>query len=138
MKIFKYCLMAAIMVFSFALPSLAVDNEVGEEDSNVSDTAPVVVYASVADNPDYELTDTRLLSVSPVTSSSSSGLKSALLGVLGDYDAIVVEYEYTSTNGYTSYLREVQPDYVWISSAALLALVIYCLFRLGGCILNDR
>lgn len=76
-------------------------------------------------------------SVSPIKPSDTTGLKSALLGVLGNYDPVIVEYEYSDRSGYTSYLREVQPDYVWLSSCALLALVIYCLFRLGGALIRE-
>lgn len=84
------------------------------------------------DDPDVTITNISLASVSPVTPSSTSGLKAALLGILGNYDPVIVEYQYSSGNGYTNYLREIQPDYVWLCSAALLALVIYCLFKLGG------
>lgn len=84
------------------------------------------------DDPSITITDISLYSVSPVTPSSTSGLKAALLGILGNYDPVIVEYQYSSGNGYTNYLREVQPDYVWLCSAALLALVIFCLFKLGG------
>lgn len=76
-------------------------------------------------------------SVSPIKPSDTSGLKAALLGVLGNYDPVVVEYQYSGGNGYTNYLREVQPDYAWICSFVLLALVIFCLFRLGGALLRD-
>lgn len=76
-------------------------------------------------------------SVSPITPSDTSGLKSALLGVLGSYDPVIVEYEYSDRNGYKNYLRDVQPDYVWLCSCALLALVIYCLFRLGGALIRE-
>ena len=84
------------------------------------------------DDPSVTITNISLASVAPVTPSSTSGLKAALLGILGNYDPVVVEYQYSSGNGYTNYLREIQPDYVWLCSAALLALVIYCLFKLGG------
>lgn len=97
-----------------------------EVDDDVSLT-PVSI-----DGPDVTITDISLASVSPITPSSTSGLKSALLGILGNYDPVIVEYQYASGNGYTNYLREIQPDYVWLCSAALLALVIYCLFKLGG------
>ena len=76
-------------------------------------------------------------SVSPVEPSDTTGLKSALLGVLGSYDPVIVEYQYSDRNGYTNYLRDVQPDYVWLCSCALLALVIYCLFRLGGALIRE-
>ena len=76
-------------------------------------------------------------SVSPIKPSDTSGLKSALLGVLGNYDPVVVEYQYSDGDGRTRFLREVQPDYVWLCSCALLALVIYCLFRLGGALIRE-
>lgn len=84
------------------------------------------------DDPGVTITDISLSSVAPVTPSSTSGFKAALLGILGNYDPVIVEYQYQSSQGYNNYLREVQPDYVWLCSAALLALVIYCLFKLGG------
>lgn len=96
----------------------------GNNDSSLS---PVSI-----DDPGVTITDISLSSLSPVTPSSTSGLKAALLGILGNYDPVIVEYQYSSGNGYTNYLREVQPDYVWLCSAAFLALVIFCLFKFGG------
>lgn len=93
------------------------------------DDAPAPVSI---DDPGVTITDISLASVAPVTPSSTSGLKAALLGILGNYDPVIIEYQYSNGNGYTNYLREVQPDYVWLCSAALLALVIFCLFKLGG------
>lgn len=84
------------------------------------------------DDPGVTITDISISSVAPVAPSSTSGFKAALLGILGNYDPVIVEYQYQSSQGYNNYLREVQPDYVWLCSAALLALVIYCLFKLGG------
>lgn len=95
----------------------------------VRDSTPTPVSI---DDPGVTITDISLSSVAPVTPSSTSGLKAALLGILGNYDPVIVEYQYQSSQGYNNYLREVQPDYVWLCSAALLALVIYCLFKLGG------
>nr|DAU35613.1 MAG TPA: hypothetical protein [Inoviridae sp.] len=106
-------------VYVLTQPASEVDNDYA--------AAPVSI-----DDPDVTITDISLASVSPITPSSTSGLKAALLGILGNYDPVVVEYQYASGNGYTNYLREIQPDYVWLCSAALLALVIYCLFKLGG------
>lgn len=99
------------------------------EGTNYGDLTDIPVGASI-DN-------ITVTSVSPVQPSDTTGLKSALLGVLGSYDPVIVEYEYSDRNGYKNYLRDVQPDYVWLCSCALLALVIYCLFRLGGALLRD-
>ncbi|QRV61726.1 hypothetical protein [Inovirus sp.] len=97
--------------------------------ANYGDLTDIPVGASI-DN-------ITVTSVSPVEPSDTSGLKSALLGVLGSYDPVIVEYEYSDRNGYKNYLRDVQPDYVWLCSCALLALVIYCLFRLGGALIRE-
>lgn len=86
---------------------------------------------------DVVLTGVSRVSVPPVTPSSTSGLKAALLTVLGNYDPVVVVYQYnTSSSGYSSYATDIQPDYVWIASAVLLCLVIWCLFKLGGALLR--
>lgn len=86
---------------------------------------------------DVVLTGISRVSVPPVTPSSTTGLKAALLTVLGNYDPVVVVYQYnTSSSGYSSYATDIQPDYVWIASAVLLCLVIWCLFKLGGALLR--
>lgn len=83
------------------------------------------------------LTGISRVSVPPVTPSSTTGLKAALLTVLGNYDPVVVVYQYNaSSSGYSSYATDIQPDYAWIASAALLCLVILCLFKLGGALLR--
>lgn len=88
-------------------------------------------------NDDVVLTGVSRVSISPVTPSSTSGLKAALLTVLGNYDPVVVVYQYnTSSSGYSSYATDIQPDYAWIASAALLCLVIWSLFKLGGALLR--
>lgn len=86
---------------------------------------------------DVVLTGVSRVSIPPVTPSSTSGLKAALLTVLGNYDPVVVVYQYNSSgSGYSSYTTDIQPDYAWIASAALLCLVILCLFKLGGALLR--
>lgn len=72
-----------------------------------------------------------LTSLEPVTAADSNGLKAVILELLGDYSPVIVEYAYESSNGYTNYLREVQPDFPWLVSAAIFAIVLYCLIRMG-------
>lgn len=74
----------------------------------------------------------------PVTAADASGLKAILLDLLGDYDAVQVEWAYENNNGYTSYTREIQPDYPWLCSAAIFAIVLYCLIRMGVAMLCKR
>lgn len=86
---------------------------------------------------DVVLTGISRVSVPPVTPSSTSGLKAALLSVLGNYDPVVVVYEYNiSSSSSSRYVTDSQPDYAWIASAALLCLVIWCLFKLGGALIR--
>lgn len=126
------------------------DDSSGSSDSQVSDggnTFYILAPPASSEGPNYgDLTDIpvgasidniAVASVSPVQPSDITGLKSALLGVLGSYDPVIVEYEYSDRNGYKNYLRDVQPDYVWLCSCSLLALVIYCLFRLGGALIRE-
>lgn len=74
--------------------------------------------------------------LAPVTPSDTTGVKAVLLSFIGNYDPPVVQYEYTTSNNYKQYVNDIQPDYVWICSFALIALFIYCLFKLGGGLLR--
>lgn len=86
---------------------------------------------------DVVLTGVSRVSVPPVTPSSTTGLKAALLTVLGNYDPVVVVYEYNiSSSSSSRYVTDTQPDYAWIASAVLLCLVIWCLFKLGGALIR--
>lgn len=83
------------------------------------------------------LTDVVVTSgLAPVTPTDTSGVKAVLLSFIGNYDPPIVQYEYTTNNNYKQYVNEIQPDYVWICSFALIALFIYCLFKLGGGLLR--
>lgn len=93
-------------------------------DDGASPSNPVLTDAVVATG------------LAPVTPSDTSGVKAVLLSFIGDYDPPVIQYEYTTNNNYKQYVNEIQPDYVWICSFALIALFIYCLFKLGGGLLR--
>ena len=86
---------------------------------------------------DFVLTNVAVVTgLSPVTPNDTTGLKAVLLSFVGNYDPPIVQFEYTTNNNYKSYVNEIQPDYVWICSFALIALFIYCLFKLGGGLLR--
>ena len=134
---------------SLADPAFEVDSsgEVPPEVTPGGNTVYVLSPPSVVESEFVEdvgidpvndtITDINILtSVAPVTPSDTSGLKAVLLGLLGNYDPVIVEYQFQSSQGYNNYLREVQPDYVWLCSFALLALMIFCIFRLGGALLR--
>lgn len=71
------------------------------------------------------------------TTIPTGSLRYVLTQVIGPYSPVVVQYQYTSGSN-TAYLREIMPDYVWMFSAAIFALVLYCVFRLWGAILCRR
>lgn len=98
--------------------------EEGDDISGAAPSYPVLTASVVATG------------LAPVTPSDATGLKAVLLSFIGNYDPPVVQYEYTTSNNYKQYVNEIQPDYVWICSFALIALFIYCLFRLGGALLR--
>lgn len=112
--------------------------ELYDVESVISDAPVLSDYIPLDD--EMQLVDVTLLtSLAPVTPSDATGLKAVLLSFLGNYDPIVAEYRYMNSNSSTySYLREVQPDYVWLCSCALLVVMIYCLFKLGGALLCRR
>lgn len=85
-----------------------------------------------------ELTGVRLMSVAPVEPADDGSLKSVFLSLIGSYDPVVLEYQYTSSQGYVSYLREVQLDYPWLASALLFIVVLWCVFKVGGRILWNK
>lgn len=90
----------------------------------------------------FQLEDDYSVSVISVQSSpntpvtSSTGLKGVLIQLFGPYDPTITQLRYqsnTSTN-YT-YVNDISPDYPWLCSCAVFAIVLYCVFRLGGALL---
>lgn len=84
------------------------------------------------------------ISISPLYNLDSSNtpipagtLRAVLTSVIGPYSPVVVQYQYTNGTN-TAYLREILPDYQWMISAAIFALVLYCVFRLWGAIICKR
>lgn len=86
----------------------------------------------------HEESEEIIRSVSPITPSEASGFKSVLLSLFGNYDTIVTEHRYTNSNGYTSVSIDIEEDWVWIISAAIFSLFLYCIFRLIGGVFFGR
>lgn len=120
-----------------------LDSYISSDSSDSSNSADSSAPADTAesnplDTSDMVLESVDVYSVSPVTPENTTGLKAVILGLIGNYDTVVTDYTYTSNNGYVSHTIEVQPDYVFICSFAMLCLIIYCLFRLGGALIGIR
>lgn len=73
----------------------------------------------------------------PIT--SSTGLKGVLLDLFGPYMPTITQLQYRQgSNQYYTYTNDISPDYPWLCSAAIFAIVLYCVFRLGGSLLCKR
>lgn len=81
----------------------------------------------------YENTSFQQLRIS---ASDTSGLHAILLSLIGDYNPIVKDYTYQSSNGYANHSIEIQPDWSWILSCALFIVVIFSVFHLFGVVLK--
>lgn len=64
-----------------------------------------------------------------VSPSDSNGLKAIVLSLIGDYETVVTDYTYQSSNGYYSHSIQIERDWSWIVSACIFALVIFCTIR---------
>lgn len=82
--------------------------------------------------------DIETYALEPITPSDATGLKAVLLSVLGNYESIVTDYRYQNASGNWQYLREIQPDYVWLASAGVFGLLLWCTFRMAGGIFCRR
>lgn len=94
------------------------------------DDIPVVQDTPVVTN--TEVTQLR------ISANQTTGLHSVMLQLIGDYNPIVKDYTYTSSNGYTSHSIDIQPDWSWIASCAVFIVVLYSVFRLIGGIFSNR
>lgn len=136
MKKLQFLFVTLLVIFSLSIPAFAAEGEsTGETNTEV--IVPNVYITNEIDTGEDlgEYVGTSVYALNPVTSSNTSGLKSVLLDFVGDWDSIVVEHAYESSNGYTNYVREIQLDYPWLCACGLLVVIIYCLFKLGGALL---
>lgn len=135
MKRFLVVFLGLIIVLSVNLTAFAA--EAGEGETVVETVVPDVTIINEIDTGEDlgEYVGTTVYALNPVGSSDANGLKAIMLALIGDWDSIVIEHAYESSNGYTNYLREIQLDYPWLCSCAIFLVMIYCVFRLGGAIL---
>lgn len=88
---------------------------------------------------DMVLTDVDIKSVK-ITAEDTSGIKAALLSVIGDYETIVTDYTYSSGGGgaYSSHNIDIQPDYCWIAACLTFIVLLYSLMRIVGKAVDRR
>lgn len=90
----------------------------------------------ILENQEGEIVEVTLRA-SPVTPSTSNGFHSVILSLLGNYEPVTVDYEYrTGNNTYYSHNITTAPDWSWICSAGIFALVVFCVLRIIGSIIS--
>lgn len=127
--IFAFTLLLSILL---ALPAFASGAPEAGEGESFSGSNSVTVYNEIYNDPVTYLGSN--VSYSAFTG-AGEGLKGVLLDFLGEWQTVVVEHSYQTSDGSVVVVHDTQPDYAWLCAAALLCLMIFCLFRLGGSIL---
>lgn len=65
-----------------------------------------------------------------VTANDATGLKRIMLQLIGDYEAIVTDYEYRNNNAtYMSHSINIEKDWAWIASACIFGVVLWSSMR---------
>lgn len=142
---FKRLFIAILFCVIMTQHILAVDVYNFEDDTNWADIPaldpPFVVSPQIDVNlgglDGYELSSVDIMplySLDSGTTPINSGLRAIIRNLIGNYSPVVVQYQYTNGTN-TQYLREILPDYEWMCSCAIFALVLYCTYRIVGCFL---
>lgn len=138
---------SGVMVFSFSIicllssasaaGSVPPAETVPVEESATPQYLPPDEFFSLADEEGIEVYAVQSEPNTPVT--SSTGLKGILLDLFGPYEPTITQLQYRQgSNQYYTYVNDISPDYIWLSSAGIFALVLFCVFRLGGVVLSKR
>lgn len=145
---FLICSLAVVPIF--ADEQLPDDSEPVQ--TNNDNTAPVVVDITQLLNNSSQTDDSKtddfpqevialepeLVSVTSsqqrISASDATGFKAVLLGLIGDYETTITDYEYrTGSSGYTSHSINIERDWSWLCSCGVFSLLLYCTFRtIGG------
>lgn len=155
-KIFAFFLLVVLIIGSSM--SVFADNEEPNDLQNntipdieeIDTTSPAQVVVDITQllNPidtdkdqlpdTVEVIDPQLVSVEVsnlrISANDTTGFKSVMLTILGDYEPTVTDYTYQQNNyQYLSHSINIERDWSWICSCGVFALLIYCTFRsIGG------
>lgn len=131
-KFFAF-LLPVLVLLSFSFTAFADAYAVGEDTGGY---LPPDEFFDLYGPDDYDISVMAVQSSPNTPVTSASGLKGILLNLFGSYDPPVTQlrYQANSNSNYT-YVNDIQPDYPWLCSAAIFAIVLFCVFRLGGALL---
>lgn len=139
--LFAFILCVVLLVSSVCLVyaddvSETIPETTAEIDDNNSNPV-VIVNVSEQREEEAILTDFSV-DVVRITPNDTNGFKAVLLGLFGNYEMTTKDYTYTTYNGSVQHNITTEPDYVWIVSACIFTIFLYCLFRLLGGVLCGR
>lgn len=88
---------------------------------------------SIDDLPISDSYDVISLKANPVTPNNSNGLHKIIIQLIGNYEPVTVDYTYyQGSSSYQYHDIQTSPDWSWICSCGIFALVIFSVFRLIG------
>lgn len=133
-RFFRGFAVLLVLLSLLSLGAFASELESSPEPSSVLDGGylPLEEFLQVAGD-DYTVEVYSLQSDPNTPVTSSAGLKGILLDLFGPYMPTITQLQYRQgSNQYYTYVNDISPDYPWLCSAAIFALVLLCLFKLGG------
>lgn len=122
-------LLSGLLLF-FSSNALAAEDGVGDTSPPALVDGQIVPSADALGE-DYSLSDIEVYAAPETPVSSASGIKGALLKLVGAYDPPVVIYTYTNYNGSIQYVREIVPDYPFFAACLVLLVFLYGAIRMG-------
>lgn len=82
--------------------------------------------------PEDEILSDSNVTVLRVSPTDTSGFHAIMLGLIGDYNPIVKDYTYQTSQGYYNHTIDIQPDWSWIASCATFCIVFFCFMLFLG------
>lgn len=133
-KFFRILSVFLVALSLLSCHAFAVEADVPEPESS-GGYLPLEEFLQVAGD-DYTVEAYAIQSDPNTPVTSSTGLKGILLDLFGPYMPTITQLQYRQgSNQYYTYVNDISPDYPWLCAAAIFALVLFCLFKLGGALL---
>lgn len=138
MKKLLLCLFLSFSLLTLTIPALAASDDAAGERAGEDGYLPYDEFMALyGDDYSVSVMSVQTSPNTPIT--SANGLKGILIKLFGFYDPPVTQLRYQSnTNTNYTYVNDIQPDYPWMISAAIFAIVLFCLFKMGGALFCKR
>lgn len=134
-RLFPFLAVLALLP-ALLLPVLAAE-DVSPLESPEAGYMPLDEFLDTYSDGEYDIMPLAAVQSGPNTPvTSSTGLKGIMIDLLGPYEPTITQLRYQAYNSSNySYVNQIEKDWPWIISAGIFAIVLYSVFRLGGCLL---